>query len=488
MFGCRPIIATRPRRKIVCFKLELPYPNVTSRIVSEHLPNSSPSPEGFHSPALAGSDALDGRLPRVVRFLSFVVLTIVGVLLYLLLGGRQTTASGKTTLTFWTVNLAPTYNAYFEALIQEFEREHPTVDLVWLDFSQDASRQKLMASIAAGEPPDLVNLDTEFALTMAQNGALTRLDDYVTPEQRALYFPNLWEAGQFEGSTYALPWYVTTRVIMMNRNVMKAAGLDPNKPPKTWAELDAFARQISERTDSVGMMPAIRIVNDWSMAGDKIVDRDNMTAAFVNPGAIAAVDRYRKLYAEGVMPPETLTEGYKGALDRFKAGSLGFLDAGPQFLLRIKADAPSVYKATGLAPLPETATHTIPAATMNFAVPISSKNRELAVELGLFLTSPKAQLEFAKLVPLLPSTIASTKDPYFQQGGEDPLQAEAVRISLGQLSQCRDFSLTLPRQKDLMRSLNSAVEGAIRGDVTTEQALREAAEEWDKTLAPFRKE
>jgi putative chitobiose transport system substrate-binding protein len=411
------------------------------------------------------------------------------LLLTLALAGcaSRGTPSG-TTLTFWTINLAPTYNSYFEKLKADFEAAHPGVRLVWLDFSQDASRQKLMAGIAAGDPPDLVNLDTEFALTMAQNGALTRLDEYVTPEQRGRYFPNLWAAAQVEGGTYAIPWYVTTRVIMMNRTLMKEAGLDPLRPPQTWEELDSFARQISERTDSIGMMPAIRIVNDWSMAGAPIVDMETLTPQFVNPLAVAAVERYRTLYADGVMPPETLTEGYKGALDRFKAGSLGFLEAGPQFLLRIKADAPSVYEATGLAPLPETATRTVPAATMNFAVPVSSKNRELAVELALFLTSPQAQLEFAKLVPLLPSTIESTLDPYFQTGGEDRLQAEAVRLSLGQLSRCRDFSLALPRQKDLMRALNADVEKAIRGEMSSEQALIEAARAWNTTLAPYRKD
>jgi putative chitobiose transport system substrate-binding protein len=394
--------------------------------------------------------------------------------------------SQRTTLTFWTVNLAPTYNAYFEGLMARFEAAHPEVDVVWLDFSQEASRQKLMAGIAAGDPPDLVNLDTEFALTMAQNGALTRLDPYVSQAERERYFPNLWAAAQVDGATYAIPWYVTTRVIMMNRDILRRAGLDPSRPPRTWDELDAQARQVASQTDSVGMMPAIRILNDWSMAGVPIVDPETLRPRFVTPQGIAAVERYRQLYAEKVMPPETLTEGYKGALDRFKAGSLGFLEAGPQFLLRIKADAPSVYQATVLAPLPDTATGTIPAATMNFAVPVSSKNRELAVKLALFLTSPEAQLEFAKLVPLLPSTIESTKDPYFQTGGEDPLQAEAVRISLGQLGQCRDFSLALPRQKDLMRSLNAAVEKAIRGEVPTEQALSEAAAAWEVTLAPFR--
>ena len=67
---------------------------------------------------------------------------------------------------------------------------------------------------------------------------------------------------------------------------------------------DTLERQVSERTDSVGMMPAIRIVNDWSMAGDRIVDTASLTPEFVNPGCVAAVDRYRSLYGEGVMPPE----------------------------------------------------------------------------------------------------------------------------------------------------------------------------------------
>ena len=412
---------------------------------------------------------------------------VIAVLL-LLVGCRPETPSGRTVLTFWTISLSPTYDAYLNGLVKEFETLHPEVDLVWLDLPQEVTKQKLMASIAAGEPPDLVNLDTEFALLMAGNGALTELSGLVSEQEKARYFPNLWQAGQLEGGTYAVPWYVTTRVIMRNREILKKAGLNPERAPKTWEELDAFSRQVRQRTEAMGEMPAIRITNDWGMLGATIIDSETLKPTFVNPLAISALERYRSLYSEGVMPPETLTEGYKGALDRYKAGSLAFLEAGPQFLLRIKADAPSVYKATGLSSLPETPTRTVPAATMNFAVPRSSKNRNLAVELALFLTSPKAQLEFAKLVPLLPSTVESTKDPYFAKGGEDPLLAEAVRLSVAQLPNARDFSLPLPRQKDLMRALNGAVEQAVRGEVTSEQALVEAAKSWDETLAPFRKE
>lgn len=410
------------------------------------------------------------------------------IVFLLLLGGCQEPSpdDGKVHLTFWTAQLSPTYDGYIRGLIERYERENPEVRLHWVDLPQTDSRQKLMASIAAGAPPDLVNTSTDFALTLAQFGAITELSDRLTSDQIARYFPNLWKATEYEGKVYALPWYVTTRVVMYNKALLAEAGLDPDKPPLTLEDLDRQARQVTARTSAVGLMPDVRIWNDWSMEGTPIVDPSVLEARFTDPGSVAVLERYHQLYSEGVMPPETLTDGYRGALDRYKAGSLAFLEAGPQFLLRIKGDAPSVYKNTGIAPMPKTRTDTLPAATMNFVVPRSAKHRDEAIKLGLFLTSPEAQLEFCKLVPILPSTVESAKDDYFKSGGEDPLQAEAVRISLAQLPRARDFTLNLPRQKDLMRSLQNAVERSIRGEAPTQEALEQAAQEWDRTLAPFR--
>ncbi|MFA7483267.1 MAG: sugar ABC transporter substrate-binding protein [Vulcanimicrobiota bacterium] len=400
--------------------------------------------------------------------------------------GRSPTDPNKTELTFWTISLSPSYDQYIHGLMAEYEAQNPHVKLNWVDLPQSASRQKLMAGIAAGAPPDLVNTSTDFALILAQYGAITELSEHLTQEQIERYFPNLWSATEYENGVYAFPWYVTTKVIMYNKQILANAGLDPDSPPGTLEELDRQARQISKNTEAVGLMPDIRIWNDWAMEGAPAVDFSSLTPLFTDPEAVAVLERYHQLYQDGVMPPETLTEGYRGALDRYKAGSLAFLEAGPQFLLRIKADAPSIYQVTGIAPMPRTRTNTLPAATMNFVIPRSSKHREEAVKLGLFLTSPPAQLEFCKLVPILPSTIESAEDPFFQSGGEDELQSEAVRISLSQLPRARDFNLGLPRQKDLMRSLQNAVEQAVRGEKPTAQALSEASEDWEKTLAPFR--
>ena len=413
-------------------------------------------------------------------------LLIILILLFTL-GCQSTPKDGKTHLSFWTISLSPTYDDYINGLVAQYEKENPHIKLHWVDLSQGASKQKLMASIAAGEAPDLVNTSTDFAITLAQHGAITGLNERVKQSEKERYYPNLWSAVIYQDEVFAIPWYVTTKVVMYNKGLLAKAGLDPKSPPVTLDDLDQMARMVTQKTQAVGLMPSVRIWNDWSMQGTPFVDLEALEPQFTDPASVQVLDRYRQLYSEGVMPPETLTEGYRGALDRYKAGSLAFLEAGPQFLLRIKADAPSVYQDTGICPMPETRTNTLPASTMNFVVPRSSKNRSEAIKLGLFLTSPKAQLEFCKLVPILPSTQETAQDPFFQETGEDPLQSEAVRISLAQLPRARDFNLGLPRQKDLMRSLKNAVEKSIRGEVPTADALQEASRQWNTTLAPYRK-
>lgn len=412
---------------------------------------------------------------RVLR-----VLVLLG--LCLLAPSCAQAPAGEVRLEFWTIQLKPKFNEYMGRLIAEFEATHPGVKLDWIDLPQKSILQKLMATIAGGVPPDLVNLNTSTALVMAQNEALVDMQQAVPPAARELYFPNLWEAASYREGVYAIPWYVSTRVLMYNKALFREAGLDPEKPPRTWDEVASLARTVRERTDSYGYIPVIRIVDDWRMNGVPIYDPRTFRALFDTPEGAARLEWYARLYQDGVIPRESLSEGYQGALDRYRQGSLAILEAGPQLLLKIKSDAPTVYAETGIAPMPRAATDLLSAATMNFVVPRSSKHRELAVELGLFLTNPENQLAFDKEVPLLPSTVATARDEFFRAGKGEGLQDEAIRISVEQLQRARDFSLGLPRQQDLERTLKEAVEAALYGRMTVREALHRAAGEWDEIV------
>jgi len=385
-------------------------------------------------------------------------------------------------LEFWTIQLRPRFDAYVHGVLRRFEADHPGVQVEWIDLPQKSALQKLMASIAGGVPPDLVNLTTSTALLLAQNEALVDLGQALPSGVRDRYFPNLWEAARYRGGLYALPWYLSTRVLIYNKSLLGQAGLDPEKPPRTWEEVARVARAVRARTPAYGYIPVVRLVDDWRMWGVPICQPGSGRALFDTPQGAARLEWYAGLYAEGVIPRESLTEGFQGALDRYKQGSLALLEAGPQLLLKIESDAPSVYADSGVAPLPQTPTGTLPASLMNLVVPRSSKNRDLAIEFGLFLTNPQNQLAFAREVPLLPSTVETARDRFFREGKGEPLQDRAIRISVEQLPRAHYFSLGLPRQQDLERGLKEAVEAALYGRMSAREALHRAAREWDRIL------
>jgi putative chitobiose transport system substrate-binding protein len=391
---------------------------------------------------------------------------------------------GRLRLEFWTINLSPQFDSYFHRLVAEYEASHPEIRLEWIDLPQKVLEQKLMAAIAGGVAPDLVNLNTGSALVMAQNGALVDLQPLVSDEIRGRYFPALWQAASLDGGVYAIPWYVTSRVLIYNKAILRQAGLDPERPPRTWEEVAEMARVVRRRTSAYGYMPSVRMIDEWSMFGVPIVDRSRRRAVFDSPQGVARLAWFVDLYRQGLIPRETLAEGYQGALDRYRSGSLAVLDTGPQMLLKIRSEAPSVYATSGLAPLPRTPTGTVPAAVMNFVVPRPCRHRAQALELGLFLTSPQNQLAFDRLTPVLPSTVDTARDAYFRRPDTgDPLLDEALRISARQLPRARDFALGLPHQQDLNRFLQEAVEAAMYGSATPEQALHQAAARWNRVLA-----
>jgi putative chitobiose transport system substrate-binding protein len=414
-----------------------------------------------------------------------IFIILISVILFLLQAGctrRDDIPAGKTKLEFWTLSLKPTYIDYINGIINEYQRQNPDVIIEWIDMPESIIMQKLMAAIAGGVAPDVVNLNTGFSQILAQNYALVNMDEAVPEEKRELYFQNLWEAASFEGNSYGIPWYVTTRVIMYNREIFEKAGLNPDVPPKTWNDVVEYAGIIRRETRQYGYMPAIRMFEDLRMEGVSIVDSDRKSAAFNSPEGVSVLDRYVDMKNKDIMPVETLAQGYVGSLNRYQAGNLGMIIAGPTLLLRIKSDAPGVYANTDVAPMPLGKAGVVPAATMNLVVPRASKNHEKAVDFALFVTNNDNQLAFCKLVPLLPSTIEAAGDEFFETGKGEPLQDKAIKISISQLPIAVDMSLGLKNAPLLSKTMHEAVEAAYYGRKTPKKALDDAAQRWNEIL------
>ncbi len=393
-------------------------------------------------------------------------------------------AAPSVTLEFWTISLQPFFNDYVNGMIASYERGHPDVKVRWVDVQFGAIEQKLLAALAGGVAPDVVNLNTEMTVRLAERDALVDMDAAVSAQARARYFEGLWRSTRVRGRTYGLPWYVVPNVIAYNTAIYRRAGLSPNEPPRSEEEMIQQARAIKDRAKIYGFMPnvdGIRMLHRFQENGLPILSPDGKRAIFNSPEHVAYLARYVDLFKQDYFPDDTLRRGYLGATERYSAGQLGMLITGPQFLLRVKHDNPDVYAQTFVAAYPKGKGNTLHLATMAITVPKASHNVTAAVDFGLFVTNDENQLEFSRQVVVFPSTRQAAGDPFFRKGGAAP-EDVARKVAAADLAHSRDLSVVVPDSGDLFLVFREAVESAFYGKRSPKDALDWAVRQWNARL------
>jgi putative chitobiose transport system substrate-binding protein len=410
--------------------------------------------------------------------------SLVAVALVLLLVSGAAGASPREQIEFWTISLQPFFTEFIHSLIARYERVHPEVAVRWIDVQPQAVDQKFLAAVAGGVAPDVVNLNTESTLRMAESGALVDLDAAVAQSVRDRYFPNIWASLRYNGHAFGLPWYVVPDVLAYNRSLFRKAGLDPQHPPATEEAFMEAATRIKQRTGMYGFMPnvdSIRFLKVFQEDGLPILSPDRHHAAFTSPAHVALLARYVGLFKRDLFPDDTLRRGYLGATERYAAGQLAMLTTGPQFLLRIRTDSPDVYRDTGVAPAPLGTGRVLDLPTMALAVPLASRHRSPALQFALFVTNDENQLAFCHLVVIFPSTRSAASDPYFTRAGMTPEDRARV-IAARELGIAHDLTVVVPHSDELFRVFKEAIESAFYGRMTPQEALTWAAKEWDARL------
>jgi len=395
-------------------------------------------------------------------------------------------AAPRTTVEFWTISLQPFFTDFVQGLIAGYERANSGVQVKWVDVQMQAIEQKLLAAIAGGVPPDVVNLNVEFTVRISEKGALLDMDGAVPAADRAKYFEGLWSSARFKGRSYGIPWYIAPPVLFYNSDLFKKAGLDPLRPPDTEDEVIDAARQIKDRTKTYGFMPLIdgtRLMHRFLENGLPMLSSDGKRAVFNSPAHVAYLAKYVELFKQDYFPDDTLRRGFTGAVERYSAGQLGTLLVGPQFLLRIKESNPEVYARTFVGPYPMGKGKVIHTGLMVLAVPKASRNPAEAVKFALYVANDENQLAFSKLplTVLFPSTRKAAADPFFKEKGAGP-EWKARAIAADELKFGRDLTVVVANQSELYKIFREAVESAFFGKMSPKEALDWAVREWNARL------
>ena len=111
--------------------------------------------------------------------------------------------------------------------------------------------RKSLLAIAGGHPPDLAGFWSKNTFTFADMGALQPLDDFIRRDNFDLnkYIDIYLENCKYRGKIWCLPTTPATTALHWNRDMFAAAGLDPNRPPRTIKELEEYTEKLTKYDD-----------------------------------------------------------------------------------------------------------------------------------------------------------------------------------------------------------------------------------------------
>lgn len=396
-------------------------------------------------------------------------------------------------LEVWTLQLSPKFDTYLKGLLDQWEDRNPDIDVRWTDIPWGAVEQKLLAAVFARTAPDVVNLNPKFAANLASRGGLLNLDQYVGPEERERYLEGAWRASMGPMGTFGIPWYLTSRVTLVNGELLDAAGY--GQPPARWQDLPAFAKAVKDATGRhalfVSVVPedSAEILESFVQMGVKLLDGQKQ-AAFNTPAGRRAFSFWTDLYRRDLLPREVVSQGHRRAIELYQSGDVALLSTSAAALNSIRTNAPAVAARTRVAPPLTGPDGSSNVAVMNLVVPEQSDQPEEAVDFALFLTNPANQYNFAKASGTLPSAdeaIAALKQDVRQAqkdlkpGAETAAQAlSAQEVSLRALERGRVLVPADPQIKQLQAVIYNHLQRAMLGQLSPEEAVETAAAAWNR--------
>jgi putative chitobiose transport system substrate-binding protein len=397
--------------------------------------------------------------------------------------------SSRIEIQFWTMQLSPFHDAYIKGVIEQFEKKYPSIRVKWVDVPWSEMEKKTLTAVAAHSAkkpaPDVVNLNPQFASKLAEFGALADPQKFLSPQEIAAFVPAAWGANFLDGKAFALPWYLTTNVVLYNKPLLQEAGV---AVPRTHDELLDAARRIRSQTGKYAYFPAIdgsTPLETLVAMGANLVSADGCRAGFVDQSGASVLSHYRTLYQDGLVPKNVVTEGHRKSVEMFLSGQIAMVTTGMQFMQFIRTNNPGFYSSVGVAPQLRrsvTSEATPNLAAMNVAVLSRSANQEAAFRFAQFLTNAANQLEFAKRVPILPSSLASYDDAFFKTPTDDPILNEARQLSVAQVMQGRVLVPPMRNYNRFRTDYARNLQAVMLNRKTVDAALSEMDVTWRQLL------
>jgi sn-glycerol 3-phosphate transport system substrate-binding protein len=396
---------------------------------------------------------------------------------------------------FYPVAVGGPITKFIDDFAADFGKENPGIKVtpIYAGSYQDTIVKALTAHKSGTPPVTSVLLSTDM-FTLIDEDAIVPIDNFVKTADDRAWLGSFYKAfmanSQSGGKTWGVPFQRSTIVLYYNKELFKAAGLDPNKPPATWAEMADYAKKLTVK-DASGkvtqhgvqipssgfpywLFQGLAIENGVVMANDA-----GNAVKFDDPAVIEALQYWIDLTKQGVHPPGIVEWGTTPKDFFEKKVAMMWTTTGN--LTNVRANAKFDF---GVAMLPAGKRRGSPTGGGNFYIfkKATPAQQEAAFKFIKWVTQPERAARWSIETGYVATSEAAYATEALKKYGTDFPPALVARDQLP--FALAEFS-THDNQR-VTRALNDGLQAALTGTKTAAQAMKDAQAEADRLLRSYK--
>jgi len=390
---------------------------------------------------------------------------------------------------YYPVGVAGPLVAVINGMVEKFEKENPGIDVepVYAG-NYNQTMQKVQTAVLGGNPPDIAVVEISELYSLLQMDSIIPLDPYIQAEGGKKYLDDFYDgflgnAYGRDGKIYGFPFQRSTPILYWNKDMfraagdkLKAAGLDPNRPPETWDELVKYAEILTIREGNQTNQYGLIIPggwNDWIFEafsrqnGSQLIKEDGLTVTFNSPENLEALKLWVKLMQDmkvcPVLRPWNITP------DDFIGGVTAMMYYSTGGMAKIRKTAKFEW---GAAFQPKKKQFGTPVGGGDFHIfkGIPKENQDAAWKFAKFMTRP----DMAGYWSIESGYVAVNQKSYDLQEMKDFLkQFPQMTVARDQLKYAYPKMMAVNYQL-IRNAMTTNLDAALEGKKTPEEALEDA--------------
>jgi len=389
----------------------------------------------------------------------------------------------------WEFGGLPGMQEWVKAAVERFnaERDDIQIELEFRDWA--TQRESLISTTILGDGPDIIRVHHKYSVEFGELGglyALENFDDF--PSVKSLILDNVWDPVSYEGKHYGVPVTMLPFILAVNRDILSKHGLEI---PQNWEELKAMGPLLKKHGIDAFTMPggvnldtAYRFLPLLFRAGGRVFNADWSAAAFNGPAGVAALSMLVDMKSQGFMPAASAAYRFDENAAHWATGKAALSIEGPWWQNTMAGNYDFDLDKLVLAQVPGPATR--------YEEHPSGTLLDVAM-VAITGYSPVPDHAWEVLKALYVS------DPVWRKPNPDlggmPTQkaayapgVESDYIGLDELAEAGRNGISWPGHPgitEIQRHIADAVNMALTGTLTPQEALDQAAEEVNEILSDY---